>query len=218
MGQSIDMTHDHIRALNDYISEFSHVKRAEKGGLEVDYSEVNGSPYFEEDFMKGKIVLNSGKAYEGPMRLNQYTEMVEIKTDDGTIFTIQEADEISYIMIGNRKFVYRPDPEDLYHTIAMESLYEGDFSLFQLRSTRFQAAEPAQAYSDSQPARFIRNNDRFFLLHADGYSEIKSKKSLLNILEDKKEEMKSYIRTENLDVRVPADLVRIMEYYDQLGL
>ena len=217
MNQRVDMTLDHIRALNEYISEFSHVRRAENGGLEYDYSKVEGTPYYQEDFMKGRIILNSGKVYGGPMRLNQYTEMVEIKSEDGSVFSIKDADEISAIMIGDHKFVYRPDPDDLYHSIAMESLYEGDYSLYQVRSTRFQAAVAAQAYQEPHPARFVRNNDRFYLLHADGYSEIKSKKSLLNVLKDKQNELKAYIKTENLDVKVPSDLVKILEYHNQLG-
>ena len=211
------LENDQIRALNEFLVSFNNMRRAENGALNIDYSEVEGTPYYQEEFMNGQIILNSGKVYEGPMRLNQYSRMIEIEADDGTVFSIKDAHEISYIMIGDQKFVYRPDPDDLYHTIVMESLYEGNYSLYQVRSTRFQAATAVQAYQDAQPAKFVRNDDRFYLLHADGYSEIRSKKSLLNVLKDKQDELKAFINIENLDVKVPADLVKIMEYYHQLG-
>lgn len=207
---------DEIRALNEYLVTLNHVRRAELGALNIDYSKVSGTPYYREDFMEGRIVLKSGKSYNGPMRLNQYSESIEIRSEDSTVFSIRQADEISYIMIGDQKFVYRPDPDDLYHSIPMELLHEGEYSLYHLRSTRFQAAEAARAYQEAQSPRFIRNKDRFFLLHSDGYFEVKSRRSLLKNLGDKQEALKSFIRTENLNVGVPADLVRIMEYYDQL--
>ena len=211
-----DLSHDHTANLGEYMMDYRHLKRSETGDLLMEYDDIIGSPYYHEDFVEGQIVMNSGQIFESPLRLNLYTEQIELRAEDGSSYSVSDPKNIKYIIIGEQKFLYLPSPHDLSKTISMESLYEGKFSLLLKRSVKFQDLVPPQPYVEYQAPRFVKNDDELFLLHPElGYVEIRSRKSLLNALPDKGDELKAYIKKEKLDPVVPGDMVKILEYYHQ---
>lgn len=55
----------------------------------------------------------------------------------------------------------------------------------------------------------------YYVLRKDGkYEEVKLKnKSLLKIFEDKEDQLKNYLKTNQIDIETPEDLLRVTEYY-----
>ncbi len=206
--------YDDGRQLGEYMSEFGHFKRTTEGMPLLEYEDIDGNPYLNNDFIKGQIVMNDERVFLGPLRLNNYTKKIEMLSEDGEAYTISDPQGISYIRIEDMTFVYVPDPHKKSSFISMELLYSGTSSVYLRRSVDFKDAAPKQAYQEPLPPRFVDNDDELFILHPDkGYVEIRSRKNLLKLFSDKEDALKSFMKEEKLDPTKPADLISILEFY-----
>lgn len=135
---------------------------------------VEGSPYLNEDFQYGKVMVEGKSPLQVFMRYDVLQENIEIKTD-------QKGEE-TYLLPRNEKTVYAIGPDKFsYDQIYFEgqkifgyfvNLYDGEqFRLLKKPSTRMTEAVKAKTgYDRDRPAEIVIEEE-FYIVKANGEVE-----------------------------------------------
>jgi hypothetical protein len=176
------------------------------------YSNIKGSPYYNEEFMEAEIYLKDQTAYKLPVRYNIFSNSMEYNIND-IIYEIGNPTAIDHLILDNKVFFYLNTPG---HKGYYECLVKGKVFLMQQRIVKFIEAEPPKPYSEPKPAEFETSNDRFFIFRDLNLIEIKSKKSILEIFNDQRTEIETFIKKEKINNFKKENLIKLVEYYNSL--
>jgi len=171
--------------------------------------------YLEKSFENGRAELADGSILEGLFRYNIYHQKMQAVME-GDTFSFAKPCEVSCLFIGDQKFIHttyvREDGE-----VAdgwFEVLCEGNCDLLLRHYIKYRVAD-----GDGDPA-----NDQLYKLEEyytrrDGgtLERLKlSKKDILAMLKEHREELEDYIKKEHLKLRDREDLVKLYSYYNGL--
>lgn len=185
------------------------------------YSSISGDPYLFKDFKPGKMIMKSGETYQLGIRFDMFASQMHMN-EKGNIFTIIYPEKIKLIEVDGLKFVYSnylksagdKDKQDASYFILE---VDGKCKLLVKKNIRIQEPEPPKLYQDAKPAKFILNNDFYYLkLNDENAVKIKTEKELLKVLSNKKSELNNYIHSNKLGTKKMDDLKRIVIYYNSL--
>jgi len=159
----------------EFIDEVNAIKaRNSAGGLS--YGDIQGSPYYTEEFMEGTVYLKNGTAVSLPLRYDLYLDEVEFLRESRTYWVIKN--EVEYIELGEES-IY---PENSIYYFSKET---GRYSLYIRKKVSFVPKVPPQGYAEEIPDRFDREIDEYYLKEENMPArEIRNKKGLLAMLED----------------------------------
>ena len=74
---------------------------------------IEGSPYLDENFVDGEVVLDSLKSFSGKLRIDAYAQKFETLNKSGQIYEVV-IDYNDYVKIGNMKYsLHKFESEDL---------------------------------------------------------------------------------------------------------
>ncbi len=74
---------------------------------------IQGSPYLNEGFENGTVVLDSAKTFNGKLRIDAYAQKFQTLNKSGQIFEVV-IDENDYVIIGNNEYsIYEFENESL---------------------------------------------------------------------------------------------------------
>ncbi|MGQ8337904.1 hypothetical protein ACUNWD_15245 [Sunxiuqinia sp. A32] len=182
------------------------------------YEDIKGSPYLQEDFIEGLIIINDSSLYKGvPMRYNVYNEIIEFEHPNGTILEIDNPDQFREYIINDQAFIY--------HTLAKtnknekgfyEVLVSGKLTLAKKYNIELKDPLPPQAYKDAKPAEFSFKPSYYYIIKGNQISEVSNEKNLLEAISSNQNNIKSYIKKNKLKVKKEDDLKNIIEYYNSL--
>jgi hypothetical protein len=191
------------------------------GNESVPYSNIVGDPYLYKDFYPGKLVLTTGENIGLDMRYDIYADQIHFRDKKNTVFALLQPEKISMITIDTVKFVYDrisksgnlPTDKSAYFIVRAD----GKCKLLVKKNLRIQDAEPPKPYMDAKPAKFIHTEDTYYLkLQGKNPVRISSKKDILNVLSDKKNELSNFFKSEKPVTKSVDDLVKIIKYYNGL--
>ena len=187
-------------------------------------SKVKGSVYYTENWNIGKIYLNSGQILLNfPIRYDVENNRVEIRAGN-TIkvcewsqyskfeWMDQELNDSVYFY-NSSHFIYQDGTPPIG---ALRILYNGETKVF---------AKPYVKILNSNYAPTVDIGDRDHkMVHRDAYAilyngfimEFKNKKELLDIIENKTDLLKNYMKKNSLKATKGEDLVQAMVYYDRI--
>lgn len=143
-----------LSAIDSYLDKL----RRDKGMVtqnELEYKDIQGSPYLDEQFRQGSMHMKSGTTLTGEFRYDIYADRIEFRKD-GQVFHIAIPDSISKLFTQEATIVYlkyvdKTDQKKGYFI----AVYEGYYSVFEKRTKVFQKAQPPQPYQDAPiPASF----------------------------------------------------------------
>ncbi len=70
---------------------------------------IEGSPYLLDDFTIGSVYTNTSDEFTDiPLRYNIYSDQIEFKTGDNSVFSMGTPEIIERVELGNYKMVYSP--------------------------------------------------------------------------------------------------------------
>jgi hypothetical protein len=194
------------------------------------YTEKNhyaeNSPYLFPEWRQGTVQFTNGKILTGlELRYHSAADQLLYYNRADNYTMIVESDyvkEFSLIDPVNLKLIrfrrlgfqtnYFPDS----HNCFVQILAEGHVSLYAIRIKQKQNSSGS---NQSQAQQFYYSSSNAYYLQLKGKGLVKFKPSnreVRNILSDKKEELKSYIRREGLNTRKESDLVKLIDYYNSL--
>jgi len=181
-------------------------------------SDIEGTPYLNEEFSPGMIITIEGKTYDTiPLRYNAYTDDLEFQKGEDTYNidpkTIVRRAEFGGAVFGCMKY----DSFGKTQNGLFEILTEGKAILLIKYTIRFLEKEKVQAFVDPKPARFEASKKEYYISFDDAVAKlITNKKNLLELFVDRKDEMESYISKNKLSIREDDDLTKIIAHFNSL--
>ncbi|MBN1987496.1 MAG: hypothetical protein JW761_14390 [Prolixibacteraceae bacterium] len=181
-------------------------------------SEIEGSPYLENEFIKGTLFTTSNTQYvDVPLRYNIYNDDLEFDTGNG-VQALTTPEIIDKVEFGKYTMVYLP------YSMAKKIrrgffilAEEGNASLLIKPEIEFKKATEPGAYKEAEPAKFERKTDSYYI--RVGTSEAKlisGKKDMMEVFPDNHEKMEAFIKKNNTKHRKAEDLKQLVQYYNSL--
>ena len=201
-----------VPGLNDHIRHAPPDSKAEKV---VDYKYVQGSCYFNKDFVDGRIALNTSQTFEAPIRYDIYADQIEYKNEANEIFTVQNPQAIRTVYLDSLKFKYFEPGEFENIKGFYELLVLGDYSLYKKYQILLKNPEAAGPGKYSQAAMFIPLDSKYYIMDTDdNFREITDKKDLLLPGRDTAE-LEKFIKANKIKTKEEKDLIRFTEFLNQ---
>lgn len=164
---------------------------------------IKGSPYFEEEFVKGQLFYN-GKPQDQTvfLRYNAFSDEIEMtpnqyqyKTDQAII----KSSDIS-CFIGIDKFVYLPYEDKTSEVVKMGYLIEKHkgkkYNLYFNKSKVYMEATYARTGLErSFPARFVDDETYYYNVNGDTPKELKLYKSNIKEAFEDKARINNFLKT-----------------------
>ena len=197
---------------------------------------VKGSPYLNEKFRKGTII-NGTTTTEALLRYNAYFDSFQMLNGNSEKVFVFKAPSIK-ITLDNKTYIldsYEITTQDkaLYYlpeTFNKELngnkingyfriLNEGETLLYLKTSKRVpKFSLPDHGYEQFSPTSLTKINNYYIKRKNRPATRIKlSKKEVLYALNDKYNEIRTYIKKNKLKVKSEEEVIEILKYYDSLN-
>lgn len=185
---------------------------------------IHGQEFAQDLWHGGKVVLVSGDTLKGQIKYDLAKDLVQIEIDE-RIFTFGSKKahyfEIFDVTVDNfRQFYSLPFTisPGYQAPIFFEVVYEGRLTLLCREFFTKQTSHTnSYYYNGSSYTRTVQDYE-FYFLKSNGeiiYFQEK-KRDLLDIMADRSNQVKEFIKSYNLKVDEKGDLARITAYYNGL--
>ncbi len=183
---------------------------------EMEYTNVEGSPYLYDTWYSGLVKDTKGKVHDGiKIRYDAYTDEVEYEKA-GKLYRLgPEITEFS-IPTGTSLYSFKKGfPAVGNHTEKnfYRVLYDGNTKLLKRYSAK---KREERAYNSATITQRFELAEEMFVLKNGTMHPIKrnDKKGLLKILSDEKNLMEFAIKEQQLNFKTEDDIVKLLEEYD----
>ncbi len=200
-------------------------------GSNINLTQVNGSPYLNEDFVEGTIVdeknNNSSSAF---LRYNSYNDNFEIKFDlnSSSVKSLDRTFYYKYIVNGE-KYVLIDSPIAInqYHYrngngYVVELKETENLSLYKRYAKQYKKGKKATSNYDIDKPATLNTKTTYIFKFKNDYKTIEpNKKKILDAFTDHKNEIQGFIKENKIKFRgdserIENDLITILEYYNTL--
>lgn len=185
--------------------------------LEVDNTKTDGSPYVNENFEVGQILVNNDRvALKGELRYNAFTSEIELKQNEKEYTAILKRGYIS-ARIGEKIYKILPyvESEELKRTAYFVPLNAGKVVLlFKPEIILRRGKTPSTSYGRIVPPRYI-NVSSYYLKIADNPAKkiYLNKKSIFKELNQ--ELSKQILKNNDFKLRKEEGALKFLELYNQ---
>ena len=191
------------------------------------YEGIKGSPFLTDEWTDGQVHMHNGQVFDQlQVKYNLYRDEIIVKRRDGAEVIPDKKTIRSFSLdTGSpgplRRFVrvdYLPDNRAFPHNHFAEILYEGASTLLAVHDKSFIRADYRQAYHANRPYdKFGDVMTQYFWIAPDGRVHVlkPSKRAITKLFSDQKDVMVAFAEENQLDLRRPSDVVRLVQYYDQ---
>ncbi len=186
--------------------------------MEHETESYEGSPYLYDEFTEAQVVLSEKHIFnEVTLRYDVYHDLFEIKMKDA-VYNLRRGAMISDIIMGDHKFRYM---EYEYMSTSLQGyldvIEEGEFSLYKQYRIVFREAEPARPYVESKPAMFQKRDPLFYIASGDNRPVfVNNRRNLLNVAGEYEEELKEFIRGNELKLRDGDGMLKAVKFLNGL--
>ncbi|WP_320112962.1 hypothetical protein [Draconibacterium orientale] len=201
--------------------DFFESNRMQKGEYRhiLTESDIEGSPYFNDEFIKGSIFTYQKIQYNDiPLRYNIYNDEMEFQTPNNQVLSIAAPEIVDKAVLGENTFSNIPyalgnKVKRAYFIL----LTEGKLSLYARPEVLYKKPKKAAAYSEPEPAKFEKRPDTYYLrLNQQAAVRIESKKDLQNFFTDHQNKMESFIKKNKIKPGKADKMMELVEYYNSL--
>ncbi len=181
---------------------------------------VEGTPYFKEEWMGGKVVMPEGFAYDSIyLRLNLMSNSLHYLDQAGremittmpvkAVILSDSATGMKYRFIHSSYLTVSGKIEPGWYQL----LTEGQAVLLKRFVKNLNENRP---YGAGAMEQTIVTFNTYFLLEDGILTPVRKLKDLPGLVKDKKDELKAYIGTKNLSGRSDTDYAELISYYNGL--
>lgn len=211
----------------EYFDNFRTIMNTRNKNGNPTIENIKGSPYDNENFLKGAIILGE-KTYKNVwLRYNAYADEVEVKINaskdkNEEIYALNKDPEISFIIkdekIRYTDFLRKSKRAKTSGNIFV--LFEGEnYALYKRKLKLYKESKKATtSLQRSFPARFIDSEEYYVKIAKQTPVLIKLKLSdILTFLnDDQKNNVKSYVKENKIAVKKIPHLIQLLKYIDTL--
>jgi hypothetical protein len=178
---------------------------------------IDGSPYFNDEFVKGTIYHNRSIYRDVEMRYDIYFDRIEFKNQD-TVMVAGPDKLISKVQMGDQTFIVSifksKDKPALTYFLREDS---GKMTLLTKMEIKFKNQELGKPIQGDIPAKYIRMPDTHYYKIGNGpLIKIQGIKKLIEEIPDHNGEMEQYARKEKISANKPKELKKFSQYYNSL--
>lgn len=186
----------------------------------VYFKVVEGSAYFNPEWMKGIVSVNDKRYGNLWLKLDLLANEVHFRDSKGEEMIC--ATPIDHISFGDSAsgavfdFVHTsavPELALLKPEAWMQLRAEGKASLYTHHKKAISETRP---YGSATLEQRIITTEVHYLVHNGQYVKVKKLSDVLNALTDKKAELQQWIKSNNIDARSAADLGRVVDAYNNM--
>ena len=172
---------------------------------------AKGSPYFEWDSLRPGSLIYDGISYDIPIEYDLAQDQLVIRNYADNILISLVAEKTSHFSIG--PFHFRYFSPGINDPGFYQELFTGS-RVTLLARRRKNLVFPST--NEEQP-QYVQINTYVLLLDGSSY-KIGGEKDLLNVLSDRKEDLKKYIRKNHLSFKhhLEGSITQTIAYYQQL--
>jgi len=175
---------------------------------------VKGFPFFQSaDKLMGDVFYDGTLYRDVPMQYDLEEDNLVISDYSGNVFIRLVKEKVRYFIMDGHRFVLLPAAEGLSQPGFYEELYAGKIHAYVKRQKKMALSVNA---SDNDAAYLPVAG--YFIEKQGIFYGISSERSALSVLNDKKELLKKYIRSNKLNFKKHPEIfiARLSDYYTQL--
>ena len=194
---------------------------AEEIGFAINSRRViaDGSPYISEKFEAVKIKSLNDHVHFG--RYNAYNGRMEIKLENEIIaLDNTKVSEIIFLQFNKvyRTYKYKSENKKQKNRFLLIVKETKKYILLKEEIITFTPKIPPKSGFETEiPAKYIRENDKFYLKLDNTITYIPTrKKDLLKTFPGHSKKLKNYIKENNLSTKKEKDIIKIVEYLSSL--
>lgn len=183
-------------------------------------SDIEGSPYLNDEFIEGTVFTTSKTQYVGvPLRYNIYSDQIEFKAGEGPVQALAAPETVEKVQFGEYKMVYIPFAvSKKIRRGFFREIESGDKAVLLARSqVIFEDAKEPAAYQEAKPPKFLRKPDDYFIrIGKEPAVLISRKKDLEVAFPNHKNEVNSFIKKNKVKPNKPERMAELVQYYNSL--
>jgi hypothetical protein len=182
--------------------------------VEVD---VEGSPYYNDSYRLGQVFFE-GEKHTFFFRFNAFKDRIELKDRTMRLYHLKK-NEIIEPVFGGKIYQLKSYFEDEVLKLGyFIPLNKGKAVLYiKPKKVFVQAKKPDNGYGEYTPPHYKDVSGYYLQLGNSLPSPIKlSKRSILNVLGAKHEDLEEYSNRNQLDLRNEKDVVRLFNFYNRI--
>lgn len=182
----------------------------------MQYVGVQGSPYLLDEWEVGRVRMQSGKVFlDVPLKYDLVQNLLIFRSDAGQeqlfLEPVVEFEIGRYLFRNGYKPIDGASLSTFYQVLA-----DGGTKLLKRTAKR---VEEEVSYGSGPKVKSIVGYEYYYLASDDNSSLVKIKKdrrSVINVLKDKKIELNRHINEQGLDLRQDNDIAKLITFYNSL--
>ena len=182
--------------------------------IEYTFTFEEGHPFFgSASWVMGNINFDGLTFHEVPMAYDIIKDQVVIKDFRKAFNIVLPSNKIEQFTISGHTFIrLLHDSSNQIKTGFYDQLYNGKIGLFVKREKKI-----FEKYLDLHTNNVAYERNTYYIKKEGIYYIIKNKRTLLNVLKNKKEQIQKYLRKNGLRFKNNTEKTMIMavQYYDQ---
>jgi hypothetical protein len=170
---------------------------------------INGNIYQDDELLKKNV----------PMRYNAYSDEIEIKNGSSKdSYGALMKDPSVFVKIFKNIYVFIPYKGSNEKGGYFNILADGNtYDLYKKTKATFHEAHVAKTSYDSNRPPYFSKDVTYYLVKDGRFYELPTRKSkILKVMDEKKKQVKTYVKQNDLDLDKEADLVKLVTYFDSL--
>jgi hypothetical protein len=182
---------------------------------EQSFTDVIGSPFFNNVFVNGNVVLTNGDKFKDvPLKYSSYKDELFFKNPkDGSLLSFVVPVK-SFELLGETYINGLPAVDNFTENSYYVLIADAKVKLFVKNYKTILENKP---YNSASIEKKFEDNKTYYVLKDGKMSRFKpSKKDLLETFGDKSAEIDSFLKKEKIDYKNNADLVKVFQHYSTL--
>lgn len=192
-------------------------------GSKLQFSDIRGSMYYDEDFVIGKVYLGTQYYGKYPMRYNAFADEIEAKKTEMHDPQVITKSSMLWFEIGNNKYVLR-DYVDFENNLTdgyfMELVSHEKYSLYQKKQKMLREGRKAQTPNqENVPPRFLDANSFYITVGDKNPIKLKNSKKALKdfVPEEQMGKLKKFMKESKINLGEKEDLVELVNFLNTMG-
>jgi hypothetical protein len=223
LGAQVDGSPRQFENTSQVFQELRRVINSkEKTPYEIDWENVKGSPYLNEEYKLGQFFIGEKSYGNVMMRFNTYTDEIELMPVDGEeIGALMKLDDSRLVFENKTLKLMSYQDEDGYaqkgYFLVLSS--HDNLQLLLRKKCVFSPNEKGPTANHADRAAKFTQYDYFYIVK-NNETPIQvnpKKKSILKVFPDQKNEIKSYLKSEKLKLKKQEDFAKLIDYIASLS-
>lgn len=190
------------------------------GLTEAEFDAIKDEAYANVNFVPGKIFQGEELIKDNvPMRYNAYADEIEIKKNSfEENYSALMKDPNIFVKIFKDIYLFVPFQGNNDKGGYFNVLIDGKtYDLYKKTTATYREPQKARTnYERDSPPSFVKIV-KYYLVENGTFLEMPNTKSkVLNMMSAKKDEVKTYIKKNNIDIDKEGDLIKLVTYFDSL--